>query len=95
MIHLNFSFNNPWSKRFDNVKQYSGQLPVENKYWELEILRTSTILNLYVGFTTRRDHAGFNFNIGLFGREIVFTVYDCRHWDYEKDCWCNNGDNNE
>lgn len=92
MIHLNFTLNNPWSKRFDNIKQYSGQLPIKNKYWELEFLKTSTILSLGMDVTVRRDHAGFNFNIGLFGRDILFTVYDCRHWNYEKDRWHNQGE---
>jgi hypothetical protein len=36
---------------------------------------------------TEKDHAGWNFEIGLFGGIFVLSYYDTRHWDYENNCW--------
>jgi len=35
----------------------------------------------------RTDHAGFIFDIQLFGFYFIFQVYDNRHFDYEFNCW--------
>ena len=33
------------------------------------------------------DHAGFLLDIEILGLYFIFTIYDNRHWDYEKDQW--------
>ena len=35
----------------------------------------------------KRDHAGFDFELNLFTFAIGIRFYDCRHWDYENNCW--------
>lgn len=35
----------------------------------------------------KRDHAGVHIDVTLFGISFAATLYDVRHWDYEKDCW--------
>lgn len=35
----------------------------------------------------KRDHAGLNFDVTLFGVSFAVALYDVRHWDYEKDRW--------
>lgn len=36
---------------------------------------------------TGEDHAGISMGCSLFGRSIDFSVFDNRHWDYDKDTW--------
>ena len=33
------------------------------------------------------DHAGFDFDIEIFGLYFIFTVYDNRHWDDFNNCY--------
>jgi hypothetical protein len=33
------------------------------------------------------DHAGFTFELDFFSFGFLFTVYDRRHWDYDKNNW--------
>lgn len=35
----------------------------------------------------KRDHAGIHVDVTLFGVSFAATLYDIRHWDYEKDRW--------
>lgn len=39
------------------------------------------------GWDWKRDHAGLNFDVTLFGVSFAASLYDVRHWDYENDCW--------
>lgn len=81
MLNLNISVSNPWSSRFENIKCWSGETFLKNKCWEFELLKTTDILLLSFAFTTRRDHAGLALEIGLFGFQAGFNVYDSRHWE--------------
>jgi hypothetical protein len=92
VIYLNINLRNPWSDRFENVKNWSGQLS-KNKFWEGQIIKTNNLFRLELQFTTRQDHAGLGFEVGLLGWELHNTIYDCRHWDYDQNQYCMNGDN--
>jgi len=93
MIYLNLNIRNPWwVDRFHNVRSWHGSTPFENKYWEVQILKNDNLLRLEFGFTIREDHAGSNLELGLFGYEIHFTLYDNRHWNYEQGRWQNYDD---
>jgi hypothetical protein len=82
MIYINLTIRNPWSARFEHVRSWSGKL-FGHKGWEVEILRSDTIISVEVKFTVRQDHAGLTVEVGLFGYTLGAQVYDSRHWDYE------------
>jgi len=59
-----------------------------HKYFEFEILRDNYYLfELELTRTKKRDHAGINIYLGIFGYSLSAKFYDDRHWDYQKDCW--------
>lgn len=87
MIHLNFNIRNPYTHFVKNLKHGHGALPFKNKFWELEIYRSSDIVRLGFEFTYRESHAGLKFEIGLLSYTIVLFLYDNRHWDTETNTW--------
>ena len=38
-------------------------------------------------FTTKRDHAGVNFELKLFGMSVYIDLYDGRHWNRKDQRW--------
>ena len=56
-----------------------------NKYWELEMLRQHEWqwFKFCIDLTRKTDHAGFRLEIEVLGYNLMFQIYDCRHWDYE------------
>ena len=86
MIYINLSISNPFSDRFDHVLLKNG-IVTQNKAWECNIYRSTTIIAFKFNLTGRRDHAGCQFEIGLLGYEIEFHIYDVRHWDEENNTW--------
>lgn len=87
MINLGFNIRNPWSNRFGNVFAKYGKTPFPNKFWELEILKTTDIIGFHVDLSMRQSHAGLRVAAALFGYEIVFDFYDHRHWDHANNIW--------
>lgn len=86
MIYLNLQITNPWGTFFKIGKVWSGKL-FQHKFWELQAMRTHDIVMLKFELSTRRDHSGLAAEIGLLSFNVSFTVYDNRHWDYEKNTW--------
>jgi hypothetical protein len=35
----------------------------------------------------KTDHAGFSFNVNIFGLNFNYKHYDIRHWNYDNDDW--------
>lgn len=87
MINFNFSISNPWYCPFGTIKFWTGKTPFANKFWEFELYRNSSLLNVAFGFTVRQSHAGLNVELGLLGFNANFTLCDNRHWDYENNCY--------
>ena len=87
MIHLSFVLINPFSTQFENVYEKSGKTFIPHKFWEFGIYKDNSIFKGSFKFSIREDHAGFEFDFGLLGWDIIFMIYDNRHWDYESDCW--------
>lgn len=87
MIVVTFAIHNPrfqgW-KSFKNICNWSGKLPFKNKFWELELIKDSCIIEFDFTVRTRCDHAGATLGLGLFSYGINATIYDNRHWDHEK-----------
>lgn len=86
MIHIEFNLHNPWSERWQNIKVFHKAI-TKNKSIELQFMKTNDIIGFVFSFTTRRDHAGLNTNLALFGYSIQFNFYDHRHWNYETNKW--------
>jgi hypothetical protein len=87
MISVNFELRNPWSNRFNNLWCRSFATPVKNKFVELELYKDTNILSFRFTWTIRQDHAGLNLEVGLLGYCFHASLYDARHWDYEKGKW--------
>jgi len=75
----------------------------ENKTFEYQFESkrfTSDPFEFSLSWTTRKDHAGFEFVFSIYRLFwICFSVYDNRHWDYERGCWavpetCTQGETN-
>jgi hypothetical protein len=47
------------------------------------------ILDIDIGWTRDRDHAGLVIGFALLGYGVLFRIYDTRHWDYETDSFIN------
>lgn len=87
MISLQFNLRNPFSNRWKFIKLWSGKTPFKNKFWEVQIDKTSDIIGFDLRLTFRQDHAGLFVSFALFGYDIIFNFYDSRHWDDEENCW--------
>ena len=88
MINASFYISNPVSKQdYKNIYSTGGPL-LKNKYWELNVEKSSCIFGSMLSVAYRQSHAGVFFDLALFGYGIDFGFYDVRHWDYEKNQWC-------
>ena len=94
MITLQLNIRNPYSNRFKNIKCWSGKTPIENKYWEIQVMKTSDLVDICLQITHRQSHAGVRFSLGLFGYQVDFNLYDSRHWNDEEGRWYVYGENN-
>lgn len=84
MISINIILTILSGRYFHTLWYTSGMI---NKYtaWEVQIYYSmETLFTFSVSYTFKRDHAGFEFTIGLLGLVINFTRYDTRHWNDEE-----------
>lgn len=86
MLNISLTIMNPWNDRWDMGKCFSGRI-TKNKSWELQFPKTNTILCVEFKLTTKQDHAGLYTEFNVFGRGVIFQIYDNRHWDYETQKW--------
>lgn len=89
MINLNLKIRNPWSRRFSILKTWHGTAILDYKFWEFQANRNSDIIGFEFSISLRQDHAGFIVGLSIFSFEILFTLYDVRHWNQERSCWEN------
>lgn len=87
MISLSFNLRNPFSNRWNCIYTTAGETPFKHKYWELQVDKTSDLVGFEFRYTIRQDHAGMFLTLGLFGYEVIFHVYDNRHWNDEEGRW--------
>jgi hypothetical protein len=92
MISMDVTINNPYCKKFRNLWNKFYNTPFKNKFIELEVYNDSTIVVCSMRLTNRRDHAGLDIMLGLFGYCVHFNFYDNRHWDYELNKWKTSND---
>jgi len=89
MINLNFAIGYPFtSTSFNHIFNYVCGTPFKHKYFEFEVFQDcENLIHFKFDWTTKCDHAGVRLELGLFGYELVFQLYDNRHWDYKKNGW--------
>lgn len=87
MINISFNISNPWSKRWSSVFSKSGKTPFPNKCWEVELIKNSDIIGVYLNLTTKQSHAGLRVIVSLLGYELMLNLCDTRHWDYGTNTW--------
>ena len=66
MINLNFHLWHPFSNRWANIYNTGGRI-TQHKSWEFQIMKTNTIFEVSLRFTTSGDHAGLNVGVRTFG----------------------------
>ena len=89
MINLKFAIEYPFTRAsFNHIFSRVWNTPFKHKYLELEVFQDCDhLLHFNFNWTTRCDHAGIKLELGLFGYELAFNLYDSRHWNYEKGTW--------
>lgn len=63
---------------------------LKNKFWEIQLFRSEDwnhYFNFHFQWTRKMDHAGFTFEVDILSFGFLFTVYDRRHWNHDKDQW--------
>ena len=87
MLSLNFHIRNPWSDEFKNLGSICYESVFKHKYIEIEAYKDSSIVSFSFNWTIRQDHAGVDFEIGLFGYCVHYNFYDNRHWNHKEGRW--------
>ena len=92
MINLKFAIEYPLTRvSFNHIFRRAWSTPFKHKYLELEVFQDcENLLHFNFDWTTRCDHAGIKLELGLFGYELMFHLYDSRHWDYHANTWVAN-----
>ena len=89
---IGFNFNIDYTSNetnFYNFWNNTWATPFVHKFIELEFYTSPGLVGVNFNFTTRRDHAGLDIKLTLFGRTIHFNFYDSRHWNDEENCYSN------
>ncbi len=88
MINIHLNLRIPGSDRFSNVMFKHGVLPFsQHKFWEVQIYKSSDVLDISLEITRKQDHSGVRFGLGLFGLNLEFNSYDNRHWNKNSGSW--------
>ena len=93
MINLDFTINNPFSKRFGLLLSKFKML-TKHKAVEANIYCTVNIIKLSLSYSTAQDHAGLKIEVGLFGYDFELYFYDTRHWNHITNTWEVYGESN-
>lgn len=86
MIDVGVTISNPFSDRWDSGHYWFGKIS-KNKAWEVQAMKSNTIVKCAVSLSFRRDHAGLRLEVGLLGYEVCVQVHDVRHWDHRTQSW--------
>ena len=86
LIKLAFEISLPID-RWNHIYEKDWATPFKNKYLRVGAYLTNNLVNFHIDWSIKEDHAGFMLEFALFGFGASICLYDCRHWDYENDCW--------
>ena len=87
IVRLHANIHNPFcADTFVNLGNLSGEFPIENRNWEIQLYwYKPSLLTFEFRISTKEDHAGTSIEFGIFGLTLHFHVYDCRHYEGEDD----------
>lgn len=57
----------------------------DTNYFRFYFTLFGEFLNIDIGWSRRKDHAGFTFSFNFLWLMIEMSTYDIRHWDYDKE----------
>ena len=86
LIKLAFEISLPID-RYDHIYEKTWATPFKNKYVQVNAYQRNGLFNFYMEWSIKEDHAGFMLEFDFLGFGASICLYDCRHWDYENDCW--------
>lgn len=87
MIDFSFNISHPFEVEFKNFWCKYWDTPFKHKFVELEVHTTETLIGCNFLWTTRRDHAGVDIQLSVFGICVHFNFYDNRHWNHDEGRW--------
>lgn len=87
MIEFSFGIDLPFEVEFKNLWNKAWSTPFKNKFVELEFYTEESLIGFNFLWTTRRDHAGVDIQVSLFGHTLHFNFYDNRHWNHKEGQW--------
>lgn len=67
----------------------SFKLFSDDYYFKFGVCFIGDLFNAVTYWNRKADHAGFIFNITIFGLTLHFNIYDNRHWDFIENNWKN------
>ena len=86
MIHFSVNLRNPFIRLHLPKVIYTTSL-FDHKCLEIEYVRDSDVIGLWLNWTIRQSHAGISFGLNLLSYGLSVTLADTRHWDYDNNCW--------
>lgn len=95
-INFNIQMDRYFVNDFDSL--FLKQFRISRfKFFVLELLRYTDekcIFELELGADLiGRDHARPKMSLYFWKYMFSMYVYDCRHWDFENNCWCSDENN--
>jgi|TARA_R110000851_G_scaffold130875_1_gene264607 hypothetical protein len=89
---LNIDFNlkvprddpefNTWFIKEETLKKW------KYKTYSIQLVNaTDVVASFGLDVNLRCDHAGIEFNVGLFGVQLYTSFVDTRHWDHDNNCF--------
>ena len=88
MFRLSYLIHNPRDAFHEaSIIFGTGKRLTQNKSIDFSILKSNAIIGAGLEFTRRKDHAGINVDLNLFGFDVNVNIYDNRHWDKEANDW--------
>ena len=85
---IGFSFDiSPLTVDFKNFWCRAWATPFKHKFVELEFHTTESVIGFNFLWTRRRDHAGLDIQLSVFGVCVHFNFYDNRHWNSKEGRW--------
>ena len=84
LIKLAFEISLPID-RYDHIYEKTWATPFKNKYFQVNAYQRNGLINFYMDWSIKEDHAGFMLEFDFLGFGASICLYDCRHWDYEND----------
>lgn len=82
MIYIGFALRNPFSQRFDVIKEFNFSV-TKNKSLEIGFYKGNALIGFHFNITGfKQDHKGFDLDLELLGYNFTVMFYDNRHAEH-------------